>query len=118
MRLFFTFVICGCLGACAQPSIPEGDVFTLYGDRHLLSDNDLEAALNVVREDMIYRYGAQVPITRVRLIDRNHIKAGYWHGTSIYAEIERVAGHWTLTRYKKGVASRSRFVDQSVVTRA
>ena len=107
MRLLALLAVTACLVACAEqqssqttrsiPFIPEGDVFTLYGDRHVMSDADFEAALDVVRSDTVKRYGSEFPITRVYVIDRNHITVRYWpKDRETWAQVQRVAGRWKL----------------------
>ena len=99
MRLLVVSLFAACLEACAQPPIPEGDVFTLYGDRHTMSDADFERALDVVREDAIKRYGAQVPITRVYVVDQNHITVRYWpKDIERWANLGRIHGRWAITK--------------------
>ena len=99
MRLLVASLFAAFFEACAQRPIPEGDVFTLYGDRHTMSDADFERALEVVREDAIKRYGAQAPITQVYVADHNHITVRHWpKHIERWASVERIHGRWAITK--------------------
>jgi hypothetical protein len=110
MRWLGMIVISACLAGCAdtqkysvssQPKeLHQDDVFTLYGDRSVMSDTDFEAALDVLRQDTIKRYGSQSSISRVYVIDRNHMKVRYWPKPTAdaWAQLERIDGRWRITR--------------------
>jgi hypothetical protein len=106
-------VISACFAGCAATpehsvsSLPDelhqGDVFTLYGDRSVMSDTDFEAALDVLRKDTVRRYGSQSSISRVYVIDRNHMKVRYWprwprDTVDAWAQLEREGGRWRISR--------------------
>jgi hypothetical protein len=110
MRPLGIIMICACLAGCAdtqdhsissQPrEMHQGDVFTLYGDRSVMSDTEFEAALDVLRKDTVKRFGSQSSISRVYVIDRNHMKVRYWPKPTVdaWAQLERVDGRWRISR--------------------
>ena len=99
MRSLLLLAIFGCLGACAQQPLTEGDVFTFAGQVHTISQRDLQMALAVARRDMVMRYGSELPITRVEVVDHNHVWMRYWSkGNATYTQLERVTNRWRVIK--------------------
>ena len=88
-------------GVSSQPTeLEQGDMYTLYGNRNVMSDTDREAALDVLRKDTTRRYGGQASISRVYVIYRNHLKVRYWpkYTVDAWAQLERLDGRWRISR--------------------
>ena len=96
MRALLPVAIVICLARCAVAESPERHVYTLYGDQRALSQGDLFQALSALDE----RYGSELPITRVYIIDRSHLSVRCRPKNSdAWVELVKVHSSWRVSKW-------------------
>jgi hypothetical protein len=93
----FAMLSCASQNIAPPPAHP-----VIEGKSKSLSRADIRIVLDIVRKDLVTRYGSAYPIYTVRVSDHDHIDVCYGLN-DIYtcAVLWRVKGKWTLQPFEK-----------------
>src|SRR5689334_181259 len=101
LSLLAAFAMLSC--ASHEPPPPPAHP-VIEGARDSVSRADIRTVLDIVRKDLITRFGSTYPIYSVRVSDRDHIDVCYWpNGIHTCAVLWRVKGKWTLQPFERVV---------------
>jgi hypothetical protein len=90
---------------CASYEPPPAPAHpVIEGDWESVSHADIRTVLDIVRKDLMTRFGFTYPIYTVGVSDRDHIDVCYWpNGIHTCAVLWRVKGKWTLQPFERVV---------------
>jgi hypothetical protein len=101
LLLLGAFAVLSCVSQQAPP--PPAHPL-IEGNSESVSRADVRTVLDIVRKDLISRFGSVYPIYTVQVSDRDHIDVCYWpNGIHTCAVLWRVKGKWTLQPFERVV---------------